>query len=111
LPANWACAGLPPSAQAAGGSSGGSGIPSGVVAGSLYQAGQQLRVYTEVLNVRAQPTTSAANVIAVLARGDFVAILAGPYQAEGVTWWQVQIGDGTVGWIAGAINGAATLGT
>jgi hypothetical protein len=71
------CAGLPPGAQVAE-SPPQSAIPSGVVAGSRYQAGQQLRVYTEALNVRSQPTTSQANVVEVLARGDYVAILAAP---------------------------------
>lgn len=111
--ANWACAGLPPGAQTGSlgdGSAPSGGIPSGVIAGSRYEPGQQLRVYVDVLNVRSDPTTSAENVIATLVRGDFVAILAGPYHAEGHEWWRVQIASGIVGWVAGTINGADAIG-
>jgi hypothetical protein len=105
---NWATVGLPPNSQPLN-TQPPSFIPSGVIEGSQYTAGQQLRVYADGLNLRAQPTTSAG-VIGVLARGDYVAILAGPVNDSGVQWWQVQTAGGQVGWVAGALNGVAMIG-
>ncbi|MBI5670719.1 MAG: hypothetical protein HZC41_22225 [Chloroflexi bacterium] len=85
--------------------------PSGVIAGSQYQPGQQLRVYVQELNIRSGPGVTFEIVGAPLLPGDYVAILAGPVTTpDGITWWRVQTAAGTIGWIAGAINGAATLG-
>jgi SH3-like domain-containing protein len=81
-----------------------------VIAGAIYQPGQQLRVYAETLNIRGGPGTGFDFVRGFLVTGEYVAILAGPVEAEGITWWQVQTADGAIGWIAGAIGGVATLG-
>lgn len=85
-------------------------LPSGVIAGSLYQTGQQLRVYVQELNIRSGPDVTLDTVRAALLPGEYVAILAGPVNTPGITWWRVQTADGAIGWIAGEINGAATLG-
>ncbi len=87
---------------------GSSTIPSGVVQGSQYQPGQQLRVMIPNLNIRQSPSTAAARVGQLL-EGDYVAILAGPHQSGGYPWWKVQTANYLVGWIAGAINGAPTI--
>ncbi|MCE2472766.1 MAG: SH3 domain-containing protein, partial [Anaerolineae bacterium] len=83
-------------------------IPDGVIAGSEYSPGQQLRVAVDYLNLRSEPSTSSA-VQGGLVFGDYVAIIAGPYDNEGYRWWQAQTADERVGWLAGAINGAPTL--
>ncbi len=62
------------------------------------------------LNLRAAPGTGSDVVRAPLTAGEYVAILAGPVEAEGYRWWQVQSADGVIGWLAGTIDGAPTLG-
>jgi hypothetical protein len=105
---NWVDGILPPSEET--GSTGPAAIPSGVIAGSQYQPGQQLRVYSAELNVREGPGYSFGFARNFLVAGEYVRILAGPVEAEGATWWQVQTADGAVGWVAGEINGNPTLG-
>ena len=83
-------------------------IPDAVIAGSEYSPGQQLRVAVDYLNLRSEPSTSSA-VQGGLVFGDYVAIIAGPYENEGYRWWQAQTADERVGWLAGTINGAPTL--
>jgi hypothetical protein len=56
-------------------------------------------VTTDVLNLRAAPGLDAA-VVATLAEGDRVAVLAGPTPADGFAWFRVDA-DGVVGWSAG----------
>jgi hypothetical protein len=89
---------------------GGGFVPSGVIEGSIYTPGQQLRYLGNTqLNIRATPDT-AALIVAILEPASFVVILAGPTQAQGIEWWQVQTAEGTVGWIAGSIGGRVLLG-
>lgn len=111
---NWVVGDLPPGEAlpppGAPGANAGD-LPSGVIAGSQYQPGQQLRVYVQGLNVRSGPDVTLDIVGAPLLPGEYVAILAGPVNTpDGITWWRVQTANGAIGWIAGAINGAATLG-
>ena len=94
--------------QFSAGEFGSSTIPSGVVQGSQYQPGQQLRVVVPILNIRQNPTTASAR-LGQLVEGDYVAILAGPHQSGGYPWWQVRTANGEDGWIAGAISGAPTV--
>jgi SH3-like domain-containing protein len=76
-----------------------------VIEGSRFAAGQQLRVNSpdSELNLRAAPSRNAG-VYTVLSNGSYVAILAGPVNAEGVEWWQVQAASGQRGWIAARIG-------
>lgn len=83
-------------------------IPAGVVEGSRYQAGQQLRVQYTVLNIRQTPSLNGG-IAGVLNFGDFVAIVAGPVMAENIEWWQIKAANGVTGWIAGQIGDASTL--
>ncbi|MDX1992669.1 MAG: SH3 domain-containing protein [bacterium] len=85
-------------------------VPPGVIEGSRYQPGQQLRVFVPELNIRSDPDSSASNVVGVLRYGEFVAIIAGPAESEGIEWWRIQNAAGVVGWIAAVINGTETLG-
>ena len=105
---NWVSGILPPSEET--GTSGAAPLPSGVIAGSEYQPGEQRRVYSDQLNVRTGPGSSYGFARGFLVAGEYVRILAGPVEAEGAIWWQVQTADGSVGWVAGAINGVSTLG-
>jgi hypothetical protein len=81
-------------------------IPPGVVENSRYQAGAQLRINSTsgTLNLRQQPSMQAA-ILGTYPNGAYVAILAGPVNADGVEWWQVKTADGLQGWMAGQING------
>ena len=68
-------------------------------------------MYVQELNIRVAPGINspiARNY--PLATGEYVVILAGPVDMDGARWWQVQTADGVIGWVAGAINGAPTLG-
>ncbi len=84
-------------------------IPAAVVQGSEYFPGQQLRVAAASgLNVRQRPTT-ASQILGGLVRGDYAAVIAGPYEDERYRWWKVQTANHVIGWIAGRINGALTV--
>ncbi|MDE2857870.1 MAG: SH3 domain-containing protein [Chloroflexota bacterium] len=82
-------------------------VPAAVIENSEYFPGQQLRAVRN-LNLRQGPSTSHA-VIGGLYTGDYVAILAGPYDNEGYRWWRVQTANNALGWIAGLINGTPTI--
>ena len=49
------------------------------------------------LNLRDTPSLSGT-ILQTLQPGDTVTILAGPVEADGYTWWQMQTDDGTAGW-------------
>lgn len=83
-------------------------LPAGVLSGSEYYPGQQLRISVPYLNVRGEPTATSA-AIGGLYEGDYVAIFAGPHENEGYRWWRVQTANNIFGWIAGTIGGSPTL--
>jgi len=83
-------------------------VPQGVIQGSEYQPGQQLRIVFSNLNIRQDPSTGSV-ILGGLVQGDYVAVIAGPYDNEGFRWWKVQTASNIVGWIAGTINGALTI--
>ena len=82
-------------------------IPQAVISGSEFWPGQQLRT-VQNLNVRQGPSTST-QIVGGLDAGDYVAVLAGPYDSEGYRWWRVQTANNVLGWIAGTIGGRATI--
>ena len=82
-------------------------LPSGVIRGSEFYPGQQLRALQN-LNVREGPST-ATQIIGGLFSGDYVAVIAGPHEADGYRWWRVQTANNVLGWIAGAIGGRPTI--
>lgn len=55
---------------------------------------------TDGANFRSEPSTSG-EVLQVLDNGTVVTIVGGPEEADGYTWWQIELEDGTTGWIAG----------
>jgi len=85
-------------------------VPLGIVEGSPYLPGQQLRVYSSELNIRSGPGMAYPFARNFLQTGEYVAILAGPVEADDAVWWQIQTADGVVGWIAGEVGGVVTLG-
>jgi hypothetical protein len=78
-------------------------MPFGVVDNVLAE-GVIARVVTDTddesarLNVRTAPSTRA-DVVAQLATGDVVTLLAGSQEAEGFFWWEVSTADGRQGWV------------
>ncbi len=82
-------------------------LPAGVIRGSEFYPGQQLRAL-QGLNVRKGPST-ATRIIGGLFSGDYVAVIAGPHEADGYRWWRVQTANNAFGWIAGAIGGRPTI--
>lgn len=83
-------------------------VPQGIIAGSEYSPGQQLRVLSTNLNIRQDPSTGSL-ILGGLVQGDYVAAIAGPYDNEGFRWWKVQTAGNIVGWVAGTINNTLTL--
>lgn len=61
--------------------------------------GGYARVEADTLNVRAAAGLSADRV-GVLRRGEVVAVVGGPKEADGYRWWQVRREDGLTGWAA-----------
>ncbi len=82
--------------------------PAAVIQNSEYFPGQQLRALRN-LNLREGPSTGHA-IIGGLFVGDYVAILAGPYDNQGYRWWRVQTAGNALGWMAGTIGGSPTVG-
>jgi hypothetical protein len=79
----------------------GGDYPTGVLPNSRYAPGQQVQmVDTGRRNVRSLPGTSSA-VIDYVDPNEYVGILAGPYDAEGLTWWYVNTARNQQGWFAG----------
>ena len=83
-------------------------IPDGVVRGSDYAPGQQLRVLAFSLNIRHQPDTDS-RILGELMEGDYVAVIAGPYEEGDYSWWKVQTARNIIGWIAVSIRGSLTV--
>lgn len=82
-------------------------LPSGVVEGSEFEPGQELVVASpnsEGLNLRTEPNADVPNVIRYLLNGEFVRVLAGPYDQGALRWWRVRTAQGEEGWIVSAIG-------
>lgn len=109
---NWIEGLLPPTEAAVETGGNPAEPPSGVIAGSRFGPGQQLRVLLPTLNIRTGAGVEYDLARTQLLTGEYVAILAGPVNTpDGNTWWRVLTADGVIGWVAGLINGEATLGS
>ncbi len=51
------------------------------------------------VNLRADAST-ASDVVTVLTQGQTATIVDGPREADGYQWWNIELADGTTGWIA-----------
>lgn len=88
-----------PGGQIAEGTGAGS-PPTGVVAGSRYNAGQQIQYIGGIpRNMRQQPSITAG-VTDVINPGEFVTVLAGPFVADGYEWWFVSNARNIQSWIS-----------
>ena len=59
-------------------------------------------VNTDGIGVSVRGGPSTANVrVELAAEGTTLLIIGGPVEGDGFTWWQVQLLDGTQGWVAG----------
>lgn len=67
-------------------------------ADNALAVGLQARVDIAGLNIRANPSRSAA-MLSQTVENEIVEIVGGSTEAEGFTWWQIQQTDGTVGWV------------
>ncbi len=108
---NWVCQNLPSGAQSIGGQQAPQEIPSGVIAGSQYQPGQQLRIYRDALNLRSYPGTDSG-IVDALGYGEYIRIVAGPYPDPNgrYVWWEVMTADSVRGWLAAEIDGYPAIG-
>ena len=78
---------------------GGDDLPSGVIAGSRYSAGQQIQfIGTTPRNVRQAPDYTVNNVVDRLNPDEYVTILAGPYTSDNLEWWFVSTARNVQGW-------------
>ncbi|MBZ0286859.1 MAG: SH3 domain-containing protein, partial [Anaerolineae bacterium] len=75
-----------------------------------YPAGTVLRVIAaDGLFVRQQPDVNAPEIASVL-QGETVTIQASdPVSSGNIVWWEVQAPDGSIGWLAGEIDGEALI--
>ena len=74
--------------------------PTGVVAGSRYNAGQQIQYIGGIpRNMRQQPSVTAG-VTDVVNPGEFVTVLAGPFIADGYEWWFVSNARNVQSWMS-----------
>lgn len=68
--------------------------------GTALAVGQPARVVAPAgLNMRQEPRTGS-DLILQLGTGVRVDVVAGPVEADGFTWWQVDDGQQNVGWVA-----------
>ncbi len=71
-----------------------------VATGTALAAGAQARVTAPAgLNYRDRPSTSGA-LLGQFGTGILVTVLDGPIAADNFTWWQIDDGQGNVGWAA-----------
>lgn len=83
--------------------------PTGVLPNSRYAPGQQVQMIdVGPRNVRSLPGTGS-DVIDFVAPNEYVGILAGPYDAEGFTWWYVNTARNQQGWFAGQAGDVSYL--
>ncbi|MEO8395468.1 MAG: SH3 domain-containing protein, partial [Chloroflexota bacterium] len=60
------------------------------------------------VNLRAEPSTTA-RALRLLNAFEYVLIIGGPSNADGIVWWQVKAADGQVGWAAEGSGGVQYL--
>ena len=66
-------------------------------ASSTFTAGDAIIVNTDALNMRSDASASA-DVVSTLAEGTSASVVDGPVDADGYSWYQIDV-DGTTGWV------------
>ncbi|MCC6803545.1 MAG: SH3 domain-containing protein, partial [Anaerolineae bacterium] len=83
--------------------------PTLVTSGFGLGVNQQVQVISPAgLNLRAEPSTNAPE-LALLNAFEYVVIVGGPVEADGLVWWQVQRATGMIGWAAESAGGVQFL--
>ena len=73
------------------------------------QVNQQVQVIAPAgVNLRADPSING-QMLRRLNAFEYVLIIGGPVNAEGLVWWQVQAADGQIGWAAEGSGGVQYL--
>lgn len=72
--------------------------------GGIYSVGQQLRIQSEILNIRAGASVNEPPVRDPLQQGEYVRVIGGPVENDDFEWWQVVTADGAQGWIVSQIG-------
>ena len=65
-----------------------------------FLVGDEAVVNTDAVNVRDDATLSGTT-LATLVTGDTMTVLDGAVSADGYTWFEVEVADGTTGWVVG----------
>ena len=87
--------------EAGGASTGDATADAGETAGGGELAsGASATVTEDLVNVRADATTSS-DVVTAVSAGDVVTITGDSKDADGYTWWPIETSDGSTGWIVG----------
>ena len=73
--------------------------------GATLEAGTELEVVADSMNLRAEAGTEA-EVVSGLVQGDTVTIVSGPEVVDDLDWYQVDTAFGEQGWLAGVYLGA-----
>jgi N-acetylmuramoyl-L-alanine amidase len=74
-------------------------VPHGAGAAD-FAVGDTVVVDTDALNLRADVGTDA-DVVTVLENGTTATVTDGPQDADGYTWYKLDVADGSAGWAAG----------
>lgn len=75
-------------------------MPPRLASAAVFAPGDQVVVIDGELNLRVSPNLTA-KVYRVLEDGTPLEILEGPTSAAGFSWYRVETGGGSVGWVAG----------
>jgi len=72
-----------------------------------FAIGSTISVDSDTLNMRNNPGLSTT-ITRVLLDGTSGTVLAGPNRADNYDWYQIRLGDGAVGWVAGQFMKSGT---
>jgi len=72
-----------------------------------FAIGSTISVDSDTLNMRNNPGLSTT-ITRVLLDGTSGTVLAGPNRVDNYDWYQIRLGDGTVGWVAGQFMKSGT---
>jgi hypothetical protein len=109
LAVEWIGGVPPPTSDQMGATSTSAAPPAAVQSRYGLSVNQQVQVVAPAgLNLRTLPSTDSPD-LALLNAFEYVVIVSGPVEAEGLIWWQVQTATGLVGWSAESAAGIQLL--
>ena len=87
----------------------GAPVPTAITSAYGLSVNKLVQVIAPVgLNLRVNPS-STSQELALMKRYEYVVIVGGPVEEEGLIWWQVQMATGQVGWAIEGVNGIQLL--